>query len=197
MDKVILKHRFLLGKINVNGTENRINEVEIKLELRKCGGDRTFTVVNGTRKYTGSKTPTFTELSICGDVWNQKHTDIVWGGQCLDHIYDVRNQMTAANRAIFERLYKLWRNWHLNGMHAGTPEQEKAVAEWKAAGNEYDYKAACEMLKERGLYEVPFTGKTVGRKWNGEPYRYGSGWIVHELPRSVLKEVKALCGEES
>ena len=78
-------------------------------------------------------------------------------------------------------------------MNAGTPEQESAVAEWKAAGNRYDYTAACEMLKQRGLYEVPLTANLVGtRKADGLPYKYGHGWVISEIPENDLAKIKSL-----
>ena len=84
------------------------------------------------------------------------------------------------------KIYKIWKRWHLNGLHAGTPEQEAAIEEWKASGNRYEYSAACEELKRRGLYTVNFTGLSVGRRYDNEPYTYGHGWIVQELPGDVL-----------
>ena len=81
------------------------------------------------------------------------------------------------------------KKYHLNGMNAGTPEQEAAIEEWKQAGNRYDYTAACEYLKECGLYEVNFTGKTVGRVYNNEPYKYGHGWVIEELPPEVITRI--------
>lgn len=56
--------------------------------------------------------------------------------------------------------------------------------------NRYDYNDACEMLKEKGLYEVNYTGATVGRYYNNEPYRYGSGWVINEIPGNVLLRIE-------
>lgn len=75
-------------------------------------------------------------------------------------------------------------------MHAGTPEQEAAIKEWEAEGNRYEYTAVCDMLKARGLYEVNFTGLTIGRRYNNEPYKYGHGWIVEELPGEVITRIE-------
>lgn len=77
-------------------------------------------------------------------------------------------------------------------MHAGTPEQEAAIEEWKAAGNKFDYTAACNMLKEKGLYEVNYTGLSTGRRYNDELYRYGQAWLIQELPGNVLIQVEHL-----
>lgn len=179
-----MKNTFKLGKIAYNGGTRKTNAVEITVELRNCGGEPTFAYV---------------ELSICGDVWNVPHTDIIMGGQCLDYIAEYRDQLTPANRDLFDTLYDLWKKYHLNGMHAGTPKQEAAIHEWEAAGNRYDYRAVCKMLKERGLYEVKFTGKTIGRMYHNELYKYGHGWVVNDLPGDVLLKVEHLImtGEEA
>lgn len=69
-------------------------------------------------------------------------------------------------------------------------EQTKLVKEWLAnVGNQYDYDAVCSMLKEHNMYEVNYTGFSTSKVYNNEPYRYGSGWLVYELPSSVIAEV--------
>ena len=187
---VIKRKVFHLGNIDLCGTGKRY-PVTIQLQLTRCGGEPTFTVGrDGTKNYTGQKTPEYTELSISGSIGAR------FCGQCLDEIAIRAGDLCKPERETFRILYDLWKRWHLNGLHAGTPEQEEAVAEWRAAGNRYDYTAACDMLKERGLYEVTFTGKTVGRIYVNEPYRYGHAWVVEDLPESVVEEVMALCRKE-
>lgn len=184
-----MKKTFNFGKIDFYGNGRRDNLVTVTVELRQRGGEDTFTVDRATGEKTiVGKTPTYVELSICGDIWNRLRTDIVCGGQCLDTIAKYRRQLTE--RDLFDTLLDLWKNYHLNGMHAGTPEQEQAIEEWKAEGNKYDYTAACEMLKARGLYEVNYTGVSVGRRYDNEPYKYGHGWLVQELPGDVLLKVE-------
>lgn len=187
-----MKKVFNFGKIDYTGTGRKAYPVSVSVELRKRGGDKTFTVNSKTkeREYTGNTTPEYVELSICGTIWNTKKTDIVYGGQCLDTINEYRNQL--ADKDVFDELYKFWKLYHLNGMHAGTPEQEKAIEEWKSAGNKYEYTAVCEMLKERGLYEVMFSGLTVGRRYENELYKYGHAWIIQELPGDVLLRIEHL-----
>lgn len=167
MKNIIAKKQIDFGKINYNGTGKRY-PASVTIELRKCGGENT---------------PEYLELSICGDVWNTKHTDIVMGGQCID------SMAQFIKTPLFRRIRKLWKRYHLNGMHAGTPEQERAIEEWKSAGNKYDYTAACEYLKSINLYEVPFYGKTTGKVWNWELYKYGHGWIIEELPETIIDEI--------
>ena len=183
-----MKKVFKFGKIAYNGRKE--NAVEISVELRNRGGEEIFTIDPKTKEriYTGKETPRYIELSICGNIWNRIHTDILCGGQCLDTIAEYKNQLKE--KELFEKLYKYWKLYHLNGMHAGTPEQEKAIEEWKAQGNKYEYTKACEMLKEVGLYEVNYTGLSVGKRYENEPYKYGHGWLVQELPGNVLIEIE-------
>lgn len=186
-----MKKVFEFGKIKYTNKSNRVNLVTVEVELRQRGGETTFTIdrKTGEKTITG-KTPEYVELSICGSVWNARHSDIVCGGQCLDTINRYKQQLN--NPELFTVLYDLWKHYHLNGMHAGTPEQEQAIKEWEKAGNRFDYTAACEMLKSRGLYEVNYTGLSVGRRYNNEPYKYGHAWLIQELPIDVLEKVKSL-----
>lgn len=181
-----MKTTFKFGKIAATNNRKE-NAAEITVELRTCGGEPTFTINPKTkeREYTGNHTPVYVELSICGNVWNRLHTHIVMGGQCLDSMKRYLN-----HNDTFMKLYDYWKRYHLNGMHAGTPEQEAAINEWKAAGNRYEYTAACEELKRRGLYTVNYTGLAVGKRYDNEPYIYGHGWIVNELPGNVLIEIE-------
>ena len=95
---------------------------------------------------------------------------------------------------LFRELHSLWKNYHLNGMHVGTPEQERAIDEWKTKGNKYEYNAVCEHLKSINLYEVNYSGLSVGKRYNNEKYRYGSGWIIQELPENVKNRIIEICG---
>lgn len=192
MKNTTVKKTFNFGKIKYTNKSKRVNEVIVKVELRSCGGEDIFTIDPKTKErvYTGEKTPEYKELAICGYVYNARHTDCVMCGQCLDSINRYKKQLNDPK--TFGILFDLWQKYHLNGMHAGTPEQEAAIDEWKAQGNKYDYTAACEMLKERGLYEVNYTGLSVGRKYENEPYKYGHGWLVQELPVDVLHTLENL-----
>lgn len=102
-------------------------------------------------------------------------------GQCLDGITPRPGAQTE--------LIAVWREWHLNDMKAGTPEQERALDEWRAASGGEGYEKAVEYLKSRGLYEVMH---------DGAPYKYGSAWLTRELPkdfgarlRDIQKRIEA------
>lgn len=181
-----MKATFDFGKINYLGTGKRY-PAEVKVELTRRGGDPVFTMNGKEREYTGETTPEYVELSICGNIWNTHKSDIICGGQCLDRMLPYLKR-----DALFVELYNLWENYHLNGRKAGTPEQEAAIKKWMAAGNRYDYPAACDYLKSINLYEVIYTGKAAGRYYDNELYKYGTAWIVNDLPGDVLLRVEHL-----
>ena len=144
-----------LGKVDYYEINKKNCLVEIEIELREQ--------TNGRH-----------ELSICGKVWNAKKTDCVRAGQCLDSIKDLYlDQFTDENKKIFYKLFIWWKLYHLNGMHAGTEEQEIALT---LAGIK-NYTDATEFLKSVGLYNV-------------RGYEYGSGWLHREIPAETLQEIK-------
>lgn len=62
-------------------------------------------------------------------------------GQCQDHIVP----RTDAQR----RLLSIWREWHLNGMNAGTDNQENVLEIWRSqCENPNDYNARRDYLKK-------------------------------------------------
>ena len=182
---------FHLGKIDYYGSGRKVNEVTVTIDLRRHGGEKVFTIdENGIKQYTGETVPTYLEFTASGSVWNSRHTDILLGGQCLDGIIRFRDQLK--HKEIFDEVYVLWKNWHLNGMHAGTPEQEAAIKAWKACGNKYDYNDACDFLKKIGLYEAPYKGLAVGSYLDTDNYQYGTKWLIRELPEKVLARIEYL-----
>lgn len=86
------KRTFSFGKIDYLGHGRKDCAVEVTMEYREDDD--------------GKK-----ELSICGDIWSTCHTDIYCGGQCLDTIAEY------VHSPLFKRLYRLWKLYHLNGMH--------------------------------------------------------------------------------
>lgn len=183
-----MKKIFNFGEIDFTGNGKADNLVTIEAELKTRGGKQTYKVDPKTkeRTHTGNITPSYVEFTASGSVWNARQTDCLTCGQCLDTIAEYIAD------PVFAEIYKLWKQYHLNGMHAGTPEQEAAVNEWKAAGNKYDYMAACEYLKSINMYEVNCTVLSGGRRYNNEPYRYGSAWLIQELPGDVLIRLEHL-----
>ena len=181
MNDYEVRKTFDLGKIDWNGTRRKNYPAEVTITLRKCGG-RPSNDGNGT-------TPEYMEFSASGIVWNTRHTEFVCAGQCLEEIAE-----HVHDDALFAKIFHLWKKWHLNGMHVGTPEQEAAVKAWEACGNTYVYNNVCDFLKSIDLYTVRFTGKTTKRMYKDEPYTYGHGWVVKDLPADVLAEIEELLG---
>lgn len=151
-----LKKTFTFDKIAFYGGK-RINlpEVEVELEYKDKGP----------------------VLSICGSIWNSKHTDCVCCGQCLDTMMKFSS---LAHNALFKKLHRLWTDWHLNDLRAGTVKQEDALKDARKAGHKIcGYEDACKYLESIGLLED-----------NG--YEYGSSWLYREIPDDVLQEIEAL-----
>lgn len=179
-----MKKTFNFGKIDYMNRGRKDCAVDVTVELRERGGEP---VIDRNGKPTGEHCNKYIEFAASGHIWNHLHTDICRGGQCLDEI------AKYIKAPVFREVYDFWKKYHLNGMNAGTPEQMAAVDEWMTAGNRYDYNAAYEMLKKRGLYEVPLRNDLIGtRKADGQPYRYGQGWVIAPIPADDLAKIKAL-----
>ena len=154
-----------LGKIDYMRRNRKDCAVELKISLTD-------------REKNGKA---YKELSASADVWNHNHSDIYMGGQCLDELV----KYFKGNKT-FDFIYDMWNKYHLNGMNAGTIEQENALKEAVKNGELTSYGAnnyenTCNYLKSIGLYEVEVDGK---------PYRYGSGWLVREIPEDDLERIE-------
>lgn len=152
-----MRKTFDLGKIAWNGGR-KVNSAELEVEFRE--------------------TDRGPEFSVCASVWNARRTDIVAGGQCLDELSGFK---FPGRDGLFRKIYRLWKLYHLNGMHAGTPEQEAYLAErrtWRG-----DYKKDCECLKAAGLLTVQLDGR---------PYTYGHAWLYRPIPENDLAEIRRL-----
>lgn len=159
-----MRREISFGKVDGYGHGRRTCEVTLEVELRE----------NNEGK------PVF---SVCGNMWNNRHTDVIWGGQCVD---DIAKQFEEIrNNGLYMEIMGLWEKYHLNDMHAGTPEQEKAVKELRERNNGryLNYDEICLHLKWMELYEVEL---------NGESYRYGSAWLYEEIPEKDLRRIKEI-----
>ena len=81
-----MKRTISFGKIAYYGNRKE-NEVEIELRLNE------------------ENKPV---LSICGNIWNRIHSDILAGGQCLDTIAEYKKT------PLFKEIYVFWKKYHLN-----------------------------------------------------------------------------------
>ena len=160
-----------LGKINYlnNGKKSCPVEVSMELTLRANA--------EGTEYW---------EFTAVGDILNHLGTKIYHAGQCLDTIAEFR-----IDNKDFRKVYDWWKQYHLNGMNAGTREQTEALRKFREANPERsNYNNECDYLKSLDLYEVKFFGHTLQKKYNGELYRYGTGWVINFIPEEVVEEMK-------
>lgn len=157
-----VKH-FVFKKVDWYGKGRKINQPEITMSIT----------------YNDDNKPC---LSICGEVWNSKHSDIICGGQCLDEMAKYESLM---NDPTFNKLYYLHQNYHLNDCHAGTVAQEAALKAYHEAcdvcnmNKSHDYTSDCEYLKSIELFED-----------NG--WKYGHGWKYHEIPEDDMNAINEL-----
>lgn len=165
MSRIVSKGRHVLGKLSRNGDKRAPRNCEAALtwELRETDAGKL-------------------EFSACGEVWNHIKTDIIWGGQCVQDLAALFPRDVLA-----QRIASVHKAWHLNGMRAGTPEQEAALEDGRAAlvktlrddpnaarlfygngepnwhaiaphlGMSSAYDVSVHILREAGLYEVPVT----------------------------------------
>tara|TARA_R100000808_G_C2017865_1_gene67451 strand:+ start:42 stop:518 length:477 start_codon:yes stop_codon:yes gene_type:complete len=149
-----MQKTFDLGKIDYNDTGRKINRVEIDVKLSDG------------------------RLSISGNVWNMHETDSISCGQNLDGLkpYFKYNK-------LFNKLWLLWKEYHLNDLQAGTTLQ---MAHINRVKNKFDhsdhsidwYSWACDELGKVGLLTTTYKGK---------PYKFGSQWIKKEIPQDVIE----------
>ena len=163
---VSFKKEISLGKIDYNGRGRKNHEVSLKIELRNKEEARDWDTLQEVQNVP--------ELSISGNVWNTRKTDIVSGGQNDDTI----REYFGSNPKV-RRLIEIWNDYHLNDMKTGTIRQTEAVEKAGIKGREYDYNKAVEHLKEIGLYE-------------DDGYKYGHGWLYQPIPETVIAEVKEI-----
>lgn len=175
-----------LGKVDASGRGRKTNRATLDVELRtraSCSPHLDIDL-NPCEAYT--------ELSICGSVWNAAGTDVSIGGQCREefaaHFKD--------NPAVV-RLCAIWARWHNNGLNSGTREQRAYLEDVREGRADYD--ADCKLLEKANLLTV--TGGPEVPNANGAAvrrnYKYGTAWLCEPLPADVEAEVVRLCGELS
>ncbi|MGH8897010.1 MAG: hypothetical protein ACRDZ4_08325 [Egibacteraceae bacterium] len=163
-----------LGKVDARGRGRKANRVTLEIELRHKANVAPYldTDLNPVREYT--------ELAICGSVWNPAGTGIESGGQNTEAIRE-----RFPDDADVQRLCALWDRWHLNGMKAGTRAQEAFLRDARVENRLAQYDENCKVLEKANLLHV--TGP------QGRNYKYGAAWLVERLPEDVEREVVELC----
>lgn len=159
-----------------------LGKVDMEAYWSKSRDSKNFeypVTIEVTLKYDPDKGPVF---SACGNIWEKDRSDIIIGGQCFDTLA----QTDIANDPTFIEVYRLWKLYHLNDMHAGTPEQEDAIRQGVKNGElsrNADYTTTVQYLKDKNLYEVPLNGTT---------YRYGHAWLYEPIPKEDLDKIQEL-----
>lgn len=95
-----MKRTFKFGKCDWYGDGKCANSMTVDVEYRPNK--------DGNMVFTAS-----------GSVWNKNHTDIVAGGQCLDEMNEY------IDNPVFDEIYRLWKLYHLNDMHAECEHQRE------------------------------------------------------------------------
>tara|TARA_R110002167_G_scaffold91261_1_gene245533 strand:+ start:13 stop:516 length:504 start_codon:yes stop_codon:yes gene_type:complete len=121
------------------------------------------------------------KFSASGTIWNHLKTDCYSGGQNLDQI-----KKMIPNNKLFNKIYSIWKNYHLNNCTAGSPKQEEYLKSIVRPDNADFYTWECEQLKKVDLLN------DQSFLYNGEPYKYGSAWLTTAIPEEVKKEIKSI-----
>lgn len=174
-----MKFTIDLGKVDYNGTGRHNNRVtlDVELEWTCCPFDED----GHPFKYTIDLESALEwhNLSICGNVWNSRGTDILCGGQC----YETISELFPDNEFVQE-VVAVWARWHLNDLKAGTRRQAQLLDDFEAANPDWrsqipsiaQYEFQCYILEQASLLID-----------NG--YKYGSAWLVELLPQEVIDQV--------
>lgn len=105
-------------------------------------------------------------------------------GSCGQIVDDLQKQAPYLKSLLrpgqIQQIAKLWKRWHLNDMRAGSPKQMellrtlRAQPDWLAS-----YERDCTALADAGLLV-------------DDGYRYGSEWLIEEVPAEVIDELRVI-----
>ena len=84
-----LRRVFNFGKVAYYGNR-KINMVDLECELRDWNG--------------------YPEFTVCADVWNNLHTDIVAGGQMIDELPEQFKHLK--HNTLYMAIMDLWQKYH-------------------------------------------------------------------------------------
>jgi len=146
-----LNEVIVLGKVAYTNPKYRNNLVDIQVKLTEKPKGLVFT--------------------MSGNVWDSMKTDIVSGGRMC---YELPT-LFPGNPGL-KRLVRIWEEWHLNDLNAGTARQELALKERVNKPKSHSYTEDCEYLKSIDLHID-----------NG--YAYGTAWLFQEIPNDIVEEI--------
>jgi len=164
-----IRKTLVLGKVAYQ-SKDKVNECDFTLELRFKDN-----AINYIDLQPVSKDKAI-ELSICGNIWNSKHTDCERAGQCIDTIAEL-----FPARKDVRRIKEVWEQYHLNDMRAGTKKQVDAIEAWRTetntTGYAYDeekkYLESIDLLTDNGVI-------------------WGHQWLFMPIPTNIIDEIKDL-----
>lgn len=184
------------GKVAPSWQKNKnlkFNEITLELELKEINGKPVFTA--------------------SGNLWDSIHRDIEIGGQCIDHLWeDYQDQIE--NKALFEKIMKLWEKYHLNDTKAWCehmnygefPKTEIAIHH--LSGNEaYNEISKIRQLpnrylevSEQGLKNIPralYEYPSYKIKKNEHITLKSNGWLTYDpvlTPEGLIGKACPVCG---
>ena len=182
-----MKYLLELGKIDYRGIGRKQNAVTLTVEIKERTGGKSIDL---------KPLETCKELLVSGSIWNASRTDILAGGQCATEIL-----LNFKDRRV-QRLCALWDRWHLNCIRAGCRHQieekwaERPIDPSKPT-NTYG-KFVEDRMTTTWNQLVWVSRKKHPQGLLSEPcpicgYRYGTEWLIEELPDEVVSETKFLC----
>ena len=108
------------------------------------------------------------------------------GHQCIDDILAFRNRVPIDKLEDFDRLIKIWREYHLNDFTAGTKNQENLLKRLSPEPDKLDYLKRCEYLKEHELFEDSI---------DDIKYVYGTFWLCKPIKPDDMEFIRRICRE--
>jgi hypothetical protein len=159
-----MKRIIEFGKVDYNRSGRRNCPVTVEIELTDEPG----------------KGPV---LSVCGNIWNPRKSDIYSGGQNLDEIAKFK----GAN-PLFREVKRLWEAHHLNDMHAACVHQ---TGPGRDAGLEVETKGKGK--KAVGwLRPDEHPAGILCKPCPVCGYKYGTAWLYREIPPIDLEIIKSI-----
>lgn len=101
-----MKRTYELGKIDYLGNGRKTCMVDLEVSYGEIESNPHF--------------------SVCGDVWNNLHTDCYMCGQCVDEIAEMPE---FKDNELVKELYRLWKLYHLKNMKSIPEDEQKKILE--------------------------------------------------------------------
>jgi len=162
-DKVkerLWKKKILVGKTKPTEYDPQPHNIYLEAEIKEKANQRRFDNLKKMKK--------FKTFSISG-------TSKYFGGQIYDELNPKEVDFNIP-KARVQKIKKLWKQWHLSDLKAGTQIQENALKQFKGRKKGWSYNQDVAFLKKKKLLK-------------DRGYQYGTGWLAQPLPENVEKEI--------